>query len=120
MPEASLHRRQLKGSVMGYILLVEDNQANADFVIRVLAGSGYQVKHSLKGLQGAKMAREARPDLVLMDFDLPDVSGQTVTLVIRKQLGPTAPPIIAVTGRTEDAERRRAAEIGCVAFVAKP
>ncbi len=105
---------------MGYILIIEDNQANADIMARTLTSAGFQVKHTLRGLEGAKLAREERPDLILMDFDLPDVSGQTITMVIRKQLGQSAPPIVAVTGRTEDAERRRARDIGCTAFVAKP
>jgi CheY-like chemotaxis protein len=105
---------------MAYILLVEDNQQNADLAIRLLTAAGYQVKHSIKGLQAAKLAREELPLLILMDFELPDVTGQTATLVIRKQLGGKTPPIVAVTGHATEADKLNAKKIGCVAFIAKP
>ncbi len=105
---------------MGYILLVEDNLQNADLTIRILNAAGYQVKHAIKGLQAAKMAREVHPDLILMDFELPDVTGQTATMVIRKQLADKTPPIVAVTGHTTQADVENAKKIGCAAFIAKP
>src|SRR2546421_65149 len=105
---------------MSYILLVEDNQDNADMVMRILHAAGYEVKHALRGFKGAQMARDERPDLILMDFELPDVSGQTVTMVIRRQLGSSTPPIIAVTGIITDAAREEARKVGCAAFVGKP
>jgi two-component system, cell cycle response regulator DivK len=106
---------------MGHVLLIEDNQQNADMVIRLLDAVGIQVKHSLRGLEGAHMARNERPDLILMDFDLPDVDGRTMALVLKKQLGgEAAPPIVAVTARTGDNEMKIAQRFGCVAFVSKP
>jgi CheY-like chemotaxis protein len=106
---------------MSYILLIEDNQENADLTIRILASAGYEVKHFLRGLEGSQYARKNRPGLILMDFDLPDVNGRTLALVLKKQLGDTsAPPIIAVTARTGDAEKRMAEKFGCAAFVSKP
>ena len=109
------------GATMGYILVIEDNQANADITIRILEAAGYTVKHVLRGLEGAKLARTDRPDLILMDFDLPDVNGRTLTLVIKRQLGDVkAPPIVAVTGNTSEREIRLAQAFGCSAFVSKP
>ncbi|MCC7448016.1 MAG: response regulator [Anaerolineae bacterium] len=106
---------------MGYILFVEDNQSNADMTIRILASAGYEVKHVLRGFEGAQLARKERPSLILMDFDLPDINGQTLTLLLKKQLGGVhAPPIIAVTARSGDAEVRIAANFGCSAFISKP
>jgi CheY-like chemotaxis protein len=106
---------------MGHILLIEDNQMNADMVIRLLESAGLEVKHTLRGLDGANMARQSRPDLILIDFDLPDVDGRTMALVLRKQLGGTAaPPIVAVTARTGDHEMKIAQKFGCAAFVSKP
>ncbi len=106
---------------MSYILLVEDNQANADMTIRILESAGFTVKHTLRGFDGAQLARADRPDLILMDFDLPDISGQTMALVLKKQLGGTAaPPIVAVTARSGDSEMRIALRFGCSAFVSKP
>ncbi len=106
---------------MGYILLVEDNQDNADMTIRILESAGYTVKHTLRGFEGAQLARTHRPDMILMDFDLPDVNGQTMSMVLKKQLGGVnAPPIVAVTARSGDHEMRMATRFGCSAFVSKP
>jgi len=88
--------------------------------IRILESAGYQVSHCLRGFEGAKHARDQRPDAVLIDFDLPDVNGYTVALMLRKQLGTLAPPIIAVTARVGIAEIRTAELYGCQAFISKP
>jgi two-component system, cell cycle response regulator DivK len=106
---------------MSYILLVEDNQDNADLVIRTLCGAGYEVRHTIHGLEAAAIVRKARPDLILMDFDLPDIDGRNMVLLLRKQLGgKLAPPIVAVTARTTELDMRIAEKFGCAAFVGKP
>src|SRR5438552_17963954 len=106
---------------MSYILLVEDNQENADMVIRLLRASHYKVRHTLRGLAWARMARQELPALILMDFNLPDIDGRTLVLQLKKQLGgPSAPPIVALTARTGDLEMRMAQNFGCTAFVNKP
>ncbi len=106
---------------MPYILLIEDNQANADMIIHILTAAGYEVKHYLRGLEGAKEARSTRPALILMDFNLPDIDGRTLAFSLRKQLGNNnAPPIIACTARTGGSEARLAEQFGCSGFLAKP
>ncbi len=106
---------------MGYILLIEDNQISADMTIRILASAGFEVKHALRGLDGARLARLERPAMILMDFDLPDINGRTLALVLKHQLGErNSPPIVAVTARSSSEERWLAGEFGCAAFVAKP
>jgi len=105
---------------MTHILLIEDNQANADMVLHILTTAGFEVKHFLRGLEGAKSARRERPDLILMDFNLPDIDGRTLAFLLKKQLGETAPPIVACTARSSDLEKRMAAKFGCSAFLAKP
>ncbi len=106
---------------MSYMLLVEDNQTNADMVIRLLQSINLEVKHTLRGLEGARMARQERPDLILMDFNLPDIDGRTLVLQLKKHLGgPAAPPIVAITARTGEHEQRIARQFGCTAFVSKP
>lgn len=106
---------------MGYILLVEDNQQNADMVIHILTTAGYEMKHFVRGLEGAKYARQNRPDLILMDFDLPDVDGRNLILALKKQLGGgQSPPIVAVTARSSTIEMQLAKSFGCSAFVSKP
>jgi CheY-like chemotaxis protein len=106
---------------MSYILLVEDNKANADMMIRLLEGEDFEVRHSIKGLEAAHMARRERPMLILMDFNLPDIDGRTLVLQLKKQLGgDAAPPIVAVTARTGKAEKQLAERFGCSAFISKP
>ena len=106
---------------MSYILLIEDSQGNADMMIHILSAAGYQVKHFVNGLDGAKQARLERPALILMDFNLPDINGRTLAFSLRKQLGANeAPPIIACTARTGKSEARLAEQFGCSAFLAKP
>ncbi len=105
---------------MPVILLIEDNQENADMTIRILQSAGYEVSHALRGFDGARIARRDRPDIVLIDFDLPDIDGRTLALLLRKQLGPDGPPLVAVTARAGVAEMRLAEEFGCNGFVSKP
>jgi len=106
---------------MSYVLLVEDNQNNADMVIRLLHSLNLEVKHTLKGLEGAQMARRDRPMLILMDFNLPDIDGRTLVLQLKKQLGgPSSPPIVALTARTGEVEMHLAERFGCSAFISKP
>ncbi|HEX2621437.1 MAG TPA: response regulator [Phototrophicaceae bacterium] len=106
---------------MSYILLIEDNQGNADMMIRLLETVGFTVKHFIKGMEGARQAYAERPTLILLDFNLPDVDGRTLILTLKKRLGGAdAPPVIAVTARTGVVEEMVAQSFGCDAFVRKP
>lgn len=106
---------------MPYILLVEDNESNANMMIRLLKTAGYEVQHYIRGLEGARAARKERPQLILMDFDLPDIDGRTLVITLKKQLGGTsAPPIVAVTARSGQSEEYIAKRFGCDAFISKP
>ncbi len=105
---------------MPVVLLIEDNQENADMTIRILQSAGYEVSHCLRGFEGARIARREHPDIILIDFDLPDVDGRTLALLLRKQFGPAVPPIVAVTARAGLAEMRLAEESGFDGFVSKP
>lgn len=106
---------------MSYILLIEDNQNNADMIIRLLESANYTVRHFVKGFDGMKAARQDRPQMILVDFNLPDVDGANVVLVLKQQLGKTkAPPFIAVTARASVLDEKYAMRMGCDAFVTKP
>ncbi len=107
---------------MGYILLVEDNQDNANMIMHILESEDYQVRHYSRGLPAAQAARQERPDLIVMDFNLPDVDGRVLTLLLVQQLGgrQKAPPIIACTARAGNIEAKLAEQFGCSAFLSKP
>ncbi len=105
---------------MTRVLLVEDNLENADYTIRVLESASYEVCHTVRGLDGMRLVRRERLDLILLDLDLPDINGLTMARMLKTQLGQAAPPIIAVTAQTGVQEMNRAADFGCDAFVSKP
>lgn len=106
---------------MAQILLIEDNQNNADYIIRILDGCGHQTMHTIEGLEGARVARRSRPDLILLDFNLPDIDGSVLVLTLRKQLGgKAAPPIVAVTARNSSVDRQLAEKFGFDGFIGKP
>ena len=107
---------------MTYILLIEDNKDNADMIIHILKSANYVVRHFNKGLPAAQEARHDKPDLILMDFNLPDIDGRTLSMIMTKQLGgaAAAPPIIACTARVGTTETKLAERFGCAAFLRKP
>ncbi len=106
---------------MSTILFVEDNADHAQLVIRVLQAAGYEVRHTPYGLESAVMSQQQRPDLILMDFDLPDVDGRRMIRVLREQLGERlAPPIVAVTAHNDESDVRMSRQLGCAGYVSKP
>lgn len=106
---------------MSYVLLVEDSQSNADMVIRLLESINLRVEHTPHGLNASKIAMKERPDLILLDFNLPDIDGRTLILTLKKQLGgQQSPPIVALTARASESEKLIAQRFGFSAFIAKP
>lgn len=106
---------------MAYILLIEDNQNNADYIMRILQGAGHEVAHSIQGLAGARLARQRCPDMVLLDFNLPDIDGSVLILTLKKHLGgKSSPPIVAVTARNSSVDRQIANRFGFDGFIGKP
>ncbi len=106
---------------MSYILLTEDNPDTANMLVKLLKQEGYTVNHCPNGLSAIRTARAERPALILMDFNLPDIDGRSVVLLLKKQLGgASAPPIVAVTARSGEREEQYARHMGCDAFVSKP
>lgn len=107
---------------MASILVIEDDPSNAALLRRLLETSGHQVDHSFQGLEGARRACRTPYDLILLDFDLPDIDGRALLLMMKQQLGSRADttPIVAVTARTGLAEERMARQFGCTDFIGKP
>lgn len=102
------------------ILLVEDNEMNRDMLSRRLTRRGYDVAIALDGAEGVRMARETRPDLILMDMSLPVLDGWEATRRIKADAETVAIPVIALTAHamTDDEAEARAA--GCDDFDTKP
>lgn len=102
------------------ILNVEDLAHNRDLVRRILESQGYQVVDAPNGLEGISKAIELKPDLILMDINLPDLDGFSVVTKIRNHPQLAKTPIIALTARNVFDDVERATAIGCDSYLSKP
>jgi two-component system, cell cycle response regulator DivK len=102
------------------ILVVEDNELNMKLFHDLLKAHGYNILQAREGVEALKLARQYKPDLVLMDIRLPDVSGLEVTKWIKDNDALKAIPIIAVTSFAMKGDEEKFREGGFDAYVAKP
>jgi two-component system, cell cycle response regulator DivK len=102
------------------ILVVEDQEDNRQILRDLLAGSGFLMIEAHDGEQALAMARSQRPDLILMDIQLPVVDGYEATRSIKRDPELKHIPVIAVTSYALSGDEERAREAGCDAYVAKP
>jgi two-component system, cell cycle response regulator DivK len=102
------------------VLIVEDNELNMKLFGDVLESRGYRTLRTGEGLEALELARAHRPDLVLMDIQLPAISGLEVTRWIKAEPELSAIPIIAVTAYAMAGDEARIREGGCEAYIAKP
>ena len=102
------------------ILVVEDNELNMKLFDHLLKARGYNILQTGEGMEALKLARQHKPDLILMDIRLPDVSGLEVTKWIKDTDALKAVPIIAVTSFAMKGDEEKFRERGFDAYVAKP
>ena len=102
------------------ILIVEDNEMNRDVLSRRLRRQGYDVLIATAGLEGLRLAAEARPDLILMDLGMPDIDGWECTKRLKAEAVTSAIPIIALTAHAMLGDREKALDAGCDDFDTKP
>jgi two-component system cell cycle response regulator DivK len=102
------------------ILVVEDQEDNRQILRDLLASSGFLMIEAHDGQQALAMARSQRPDLILMDIQLPVVDGYEATRSIKRDPELKHIPVIAVTSYALSGDEERAREAGCDAYVAKP
>ena len=105
---------------MATILIIEDNPANMKLTSLLLRHAGHSVLCAVDAETGLTLARGSRPDLILMDIQLPGMDGLAATALLKRDLATAAIPVIALTALAmkDDQERSRAA--GCDAYIAKP
>jgi len=102
------------------VLIVEDNDLNMKLFNDLLEAHGYNTLQTKDGVEALAMAREHRPHLILMDIQLPEVSGLEVTKWIKEDDDLRAIPIIAVTAFAMKGDEEKIREGGCEAYIAKP
>jgi two-component system, cell cycle response regulator DivK len=105
---------------MKRILIVEDNEMNRDVLSRRLLRQGYDVLIATAGLDGLRMARAVRPDLILMDLGMPDIDGWECARRLKAEIATAAIPIIALTAHAMLDDRQKALDAGCDDFDTKP
>lgn len=102
------------------ILIVEDNELNMKLFHDLLEVHGYTTYQTKDGREALELAREHRPDLILMDIQLPEVSGLEVTKWIKADDDLKSIPVIAVTAFAMKGDEEKIRSGGCEAYIAKP
>jgi two-component system, cell cycle response regulator DivK len=105
---------------MPKILIVEDNEENRDALSRRLQRRGFEIVMAADGKAGVAMAQTEKPDLVLMDMNMPELDGWEATRQIRAAPETQTLPVIALTAHAMSGDRDRALEAGCADYHTKP
>ena len=102
------------------VLIVEDNELNMKLFHDLLESHGYDIVGTRSGIEALELARTCRPDLILMDIQLPDVSGLEVTKWIKDDPELHRIPVVAVTAFAMNGDEERIRQGGCEAYLSKP
>lgn len=102
------------------ILIVEDNELNLKLFKDLLGAHGFETFETKDGLNVPSLAREIRPDLILMDIQLPEISGFDITRNLKNEPDLKDIPIIAVTAFAMKDDEERILKAGCEAYISKP
>ncbi|WP_342362277.1 response regulator [Terrarubrum flagellatum] len=102
------------------VLIVEDNELNMKLFNDLLEAHGYQTLKTANGVEAVEIARSKKPDLILMDIQLPEVSGLEVTRWLKADEELKKIPVIAITAFAMKGDEERIREGGCEAYLSKP
>ena len=102
------------------VLVVEDSEAIRTAFTILLEECGYAVAAAATGADALRLASEASPDLVLLDLGLPDLTGLDVVRRLKADPATRRIPVVALTGRDDDADREALLAAGCAAYLLKP
>ena len=102
------------------VLIVEDNELNMKLFHDLLESQGFRTLQTREGLSALALARENRPDLILMDIQLPEISGLEVTKWLKDDPELAHIPVIAVTAFAMKGDEERIRSGGCEAYISKP
>jgi two-component system cell cycle response regulator DivK len=102
------------------ILYVEDNPDNRTLVRRILLSEDYGLLEAQNAAQALEVLKDTRPDLILMDINMPDMDGYTLTSRIKTMPGFERVPIIALTANVMRGDKEKTLEAGCDGYIQKP
>ena len=102
------------------ILIVEDSALNRKLVETVLSPYGYHLLIAVNGEEAVKVATREKPDLILMDVQLPKMSGYDATRILKTQPETSHIAIVALSAHAMEGEHERAREAGCDGYITKP
>jgi len=119
IPTSAEMTQQVNGSAKT-VLVVEDNDLNMKLFHDLLEAHGYNILQTKDGMEALRLAREHLPDLILMDIQLPEVSGLEVTKWLKEDESLKTIPVIAVTAFAMKGDEEKIREGGCEAYIAKP
>ena len=105
---------------MSLVLIVEDNEKNMKLARDILKAKGHETLEAVTGEEGVKLAKEKKPDLVLMDIQLPGISGIEAFKQLRADAKTARIPVIALTASVTPTDRSQISAAGFDAFVSKP
>jgi two-component system cell cycle response regulator DivK len=105
---------------MKRILIIEDNESNLYLTRFILEKNCYQVIEAREGIQGVELATKEKPDLVLMDIQLPDINGLEAVRRIRASKTAHEIPIVAISSYAMVGDREKALAAGCTGYIEKP
>jgi two-component system cell cycle response regulator DivK len=105
---------------MNLILIVEDNEKNMKLVRDVLQAKGYATVEAVTGEDGVRLAAERKPDLILMDIQLPGISGIEALRRLRANAETAAIPAVAVTASVMQQDRNQITQAGFDGYIGKP
>jgi two-component system, cell cycle response regulator DivK len=104
----------------GTILYVEDNVDNRILVRRILLSEDYELLEAVNAMDALKVLETTRPDLILMDINMPDMDGYTLTSKIKTTPGFERVPILAITANVMRGDKEKTLEAGCDGYIQKP
>jgi len=102
------------------ILYVEDNIDNRTLVRRILMAEGYNLIEAVNATEALEILENTTPDLILMDINMPDMDGYSLTAKIKGTPGRGSIPIIALTANVMRGDREKSLEAGCDGYIQKP
>jgi len=105
---------------MKRILIIEDNEDNLYMIKYILEQNKFDTITASTGMEGFEVTLKERPDLILMDIQLPDINGLEVTMKIRQSEIGNSIPILALSSYAMTGDKKKALEAGCTGYIEKP